>query len=77
MGFIKLDAAAIEILRAVSDGVQIRDSAGNVIGIFQPAPPVYEEGEIPPTSEEELVRRENNPIKYSTEEVLHRLRNHL
>ena len=74
MEFITLDQAAVEILRRLSTGVQIRDAAGNVLGTFRPAPPVYQEGEVPPTSEEELDRRERNPIKFSTEEVLRRLR---
>ena len=74
MNFITLDQATIEALRAFPTGVQVRDSAGTVIGFFRPAPPVYEEGEVPSTSDEELDRREKSGNKMSTDEVLNRLR---
>jgi len=76
MNFVVFDQATIDTLRSFPGHVQVRDAAGNVVGVFRPnSVHVYKYGEMPDTPEEELVRRENSPHKLSTAEVLQRLEN--
>ena len=57
MSILVLDHSAIEKLKAVAEGVQIRDERGTLVGYFQPAvtPETVDQYECP-LSEEELLR---------------------
>lgn len=58
MPFLVLDQSAIEKLKAVRVGTEVRDRDGNLIGFFRPAvdPADVDQYECP-LSEEELLRR--------------------
>jgi hypothetical protein len=74
MPTIVLDAAAAESLRKCNEPAVLRDSAGNIVGYFQPRPRVYEPGEIPEFDEAELDRRVERWQGIPAEEVMRRLR---
>jgi hypothetical protein len=57
MSTIVLDAKWVEVLRKCADSTVLRDQEGNVVGIFEPPPKLYEEGEIPELDEAEIERR--------------------
>ena len=73
MSDLTLDQSTIQKLKFFGTNVQIRDPEGNIIGVFRPLPRIYNEGEAPEFTEEELQRSENGE-KISTDEVLRRLR---
>ena len=75
MSTIVLDSAAADALRKCVEPAVLRDSAGNVVGYFEPALRVYEEGEIPDLDEDELDRREAQRNVIPAEEVRRRLEN--
>jgi len=73
MSTIVLDSAAADALRKCAEPAVLRDSAGNVVGYFEPAPRVYDEGEVPEFDEGELDRREARRNVIPAEEVRRRL----
>lgn len=72
MDKIILDPSALTTLGKLDHFAKLCDPSGRTIGYFTPAAShiIYEEGEIPPTTEEELRRREQEPGAYTTAEVL-------
>ncbi len=60
MSTLVLDQSAIEKLRTVVVGTEVRDAQGALVGYFHPAvsPETVEQYECP-LSEEELIRRGN------------------
>jgi hypothetical protein len=74
MSTITIDEATAAKLRAFSDRVELLDANGNLVGIFRPIPKVYQEGEVPELSPEEIQRRLASPDKLTSDEVMRRLR---
>ena len=72
---LTIDQSTSEKLRAANEVVQIVDEKGCLLGTFKPAHlPPYDPSLIPPISEEELRRREQEPGGFTTEEVLEKLK---
>ena len=65
MGYIVLDLAAVERLETARGSTEIRDVAGRVIGVFQPATEA-----ISPQSKAELEARRQNRSGKRLDEVL-------
>jgi hypothetical protein len=75
MSIVILDDETIKKLQAFPAGAQLRDAAGNVIGIYRPnTVRVYPKGETPEFDWEELKRPLRDEEKLTTEEVMRRLR---
>ena len=73
MSSVTLDQSSVEQLRGSGTRVEVRDPQGNVVGYFRPLPRVYQYGEMPDLSAEELKKRFASKNCLTTEEVLRRL----
>ena len=73
MSTIILDSHAAELLRNCSESAALRDASGNLVAYFEPAPRLYQPGEIPDFDEAELARREQRWQGIPSAEVRHRL----
>jgi hypothetical protein len=73
MSTIILDASAADALRNCVESAVLRDASGNVVGYFEPAPRLYQPGEIPDFDPAELDRREERWAGIPSAEVRRRL----
>ena len=75
---IVLDETSVRKLLQLTEPAELCDPSGRVLGDFHPRSPLASKlppGFECPHSKEELDRRRNDPIRYSTEEVLKHLEN--
>ena len=73
MSTIVLDGAVADALRKCAGEAVLQDSAGNIIGYFEPPGRLYEPGEIPYLDPAELARREQRRDGIPSAEVRRQL----